>query len=216
MITAILARRRILLAKQSRKAADMVLLINSPNAGDFSVTTNYGTFMAAKVSEYPYFGTTVTHKLSISDVTFSTGQMLSDNSAVKGLFVGVESWGTSNTYTNTLNLFKAFTNLRGIPTSWAGLGAVTNASYMFHGCTLLTSIPISWAGLEAVTNASYMFHGCTLLPSIPISWAGLEAVTNASFMFNACTLLTSMPTSWAGLGKLTNASYMFNACTNLT
>ena len=67
----LLARRRILFAKQSgaTPCIDMVLLINSTNTGDFSVTTNYGEFIAAKVSDYSYFDTTVTHKLSISDVS---------------------------------------------------------------------------------------------------------------------------------------------------
>ena len=77
MITAFIKRkRRAFLAKQSGEAlpTDMVLLINSPNTGNFSVYTNYGAFTAVKVSDYPYFDTTVTHKLSISDVTFSTGQ----------------------------------------------------------------------------------------------------------------------------------------------
>ena len=129
----LLARRRIMMAKKSgaTPSLDMVLLINSPNTGDFSVATNYGAFTAVKVSDYPYFDTTVTHKLSISDVTFSTGLRLSDNSAVRELFVGMESWGTSNTYTNTNILFFKCTNLRGIPSSWEGLGALTTAHQMF-------------------------------------------------------------------------------------
>ena len=146
MITAILARRRILLSKQSGAAPDMVLLINSSNAGDFPVTTNYGTFTAVKVSAYPYLGTTVTHKLSISAVTFSTDQKLSDDPAVRGLFVGVESWGTSNTYTNTSSLFFECTSLRGIPSSWEGLASLTIARLMFYDCTSLVSIPSSWEG----------------------------------------------------------------------
>src|SRR5574344_784914 len=132
MITAFIRRRRAFLA--ANNSVDMVLLINSPNTGDFSVTTNYGTFMAVKVSEYSYFDTTVTHKLSIRGVTFSTGQSLSSDSAVSGLFVGVESWGTTNAYTNTLNLFSDCSRLRGIPASWAGLGKLTNAGNMFYGC----------------------------------------------------------------------------------
>ena len=153
----LLARRRILFAKQSGEAPDGGLLINSPNAGDFSVTTNYGTFTAAKVSDYSYFDTTVTHKLSIQDVSFSTGQRISDDSAVRGLFVGVESWGISNTYTNTSSLFYECTNLRGIPSSWEGLANVTSASNMFNRCTSLTSIPATWEGLGALTDASSMF-----------------------------------------------------------
>jgi hypothetical protein len=218
MITAILARRRILLAKQSGEVlpTDMVLLINSPNAGDFSVTTNYGKFTAAKVSEYPYFDTTVTHKLSISNVTFSTGRPLSANSAVRGLFVGVESWGTSNTYTKTSSLFSSCTSLRGIPASWAGLGALTNATAMFSNCTSLSSIPDSWEGLGELTNAGSMFSACTPLSSIPASWEGLGALTNASYMFSTCTSLSSIPDSWEGLGELTNATFMFSTCTSLS
>ena len=211
----LLARRRILLAKQSRKAPDMVLLINSANAGNFSVTTNYGTFVAAKVSEYPYFGTTVTHKLSISGVTFSTGQRLSDNSAVRELFVGAESWGTSNTYTNTKELFKAFTNLRGIPSSWEGLGAVTTTYGMFDTCTSLSSIPPSWAGLGAVTDASYMFLSCPSLTRIPDSWEGLDKLTIASGMFGNCTALTNCGTIFTGLAMVTNVKYLFNPCINM-
>ena len=43
MITAILARRRSMMAKKSGAvlSADMVLLINSTNTVDFSFTTNY-------------------------------------------------------------------------------------------------------------------------------------------------------------------------------
>src|SRR5678816_119390 len=115
------ARRRIMMAKKSGKAPDMVLLINSPNAGDFSVTTNWGTFTAVKVSDYSYLGTTVTHKLSISNVTFYAEERISNDSAVRGLFVGVESWGTSNTYIYTSNLFYECTSLLGIPSSWEGL-----------------------------------------------------------------------------------------------
>src|SRR5574344_496296 len=197
MITAILARRRILLAKQSGEApsADMVLLINSPNTGDFSVTTNYGTFTAAKVSEYPYFDTTVTHKLSISNVVFSTGKSISNNSAVRGLFIGVESWGTSNTYTNTLSLFYGCSNLFGIPASWTGLETLNAATSMFRNCTSLTSIPASWTGLGDLTNANSMFDGCTSLTSIPASWEGLEALTNANSIFFGCTSLSSIPAS---------------------
>ena len=216
MITAILARRRILLAKQSGNAPDMVLLINSSNAGDFSVTTRYGTFTAVKVSDYPYFDTTVTHKLSMSNVTFSAGISLSNISAVRGLFVGVESWGTSNTYTNTTYLFNTCTSLRGIPSSWEGLGALTAASSMFYGCTSLTSIPASWQGLGALTAASSMFWGCTSITSIPASWEGLGALTEASFMFRDCTSLSSIPDSWEGLGAVTNASFMFLGCTSLS
>jgi hypothetical protein len=216
MITAILARRRILLAKQSGNAPDMVLLINSQNAGDFSVTTRYGTFTAVKVSDYPYFNTTVTHKLSMSNVTFSAGISLSNISTVRNLFVGVESWGTSNTYTNTSYLFNGCSNLRGIPSSWDGLGAVTNASIMFGYCTSLLSIPASWDGLGAVTNASIMFGYCTSLLSIPASWAGLVELTNAEEMFRGCTSLTSIPASWEGLGAVTNASKMFRECNSLT
>ena len=194
----------------------MVLLINSPNAGDFSVTTNYGTFTAAKVSEYQYLGTTVTHKLSISNVTFSTGAMLSGNSTVRGLFAGVESWGTSNTYTNTSSLFYDCTNLRGIPASWEGLGAVTGAGAMFRGCTSLTSIPASWEGLGAVTVASNMFYDCTSLTSIPASWEGLANVIRVWAMFRGCTSLASIPASWEGLGALTVATEMFRGCTSLT
>ena len=181
MITAILARRRILLAKQSGEvpSTDMVLLINSSNTGEFSVTTNYGTFTAVKVSDYPYLGTTVTHKLSISDVTFSTGQRISNNYDVMGLFVGVESWGTSNTYTNTSSLFHSCSHLRGLPASWQGLGALTNASEMFWDCTSLTSIPLSLEGLSNVTDASLMYRGCTSLTSLPASWPVLGAVTKA-------------------------------------
>ncbi len=216
MITAILARRRILLAKKSGKAPDMVLLINSPNTGDFSVTTNFGTFTAAKVSDYPYFGTTVTHKLSISDVTFSTGKKLSDASAVRELLVGVEAWGTSNTYTDTSTLFYVCSRLRGIPSSWEGLGAVTDASYMFRDCTSLESIPASWAGLASLGSTGNMFNRCNSLKSIPSSWEGLGAVTYARYMFLGCTSLESIPASWAGLASLTDASAMFQGCTSLT
>jgi hypothetical protein len=211
----LLARRRILLAKQSRKAPDMVLLINSTNTGDFSVTTNYGTFTAVKVSEYPYFGTTVTHKLSISDVTFSTGRSLSSNSAVRGLFVGVESWGTSNTYTNTYALFNSCTSLRGIPSSWEGLGAVTNATEMFWGCTSLTSIPTSWEGLGELTNSTSMFRECTSLTSIPTSWEGLGELTTAIGMFSRCTSLTNCGTIFTGLAWVTNVNSLFYRCTGM-
>jgi hypothetical protein len=215
MITAILARRRILLAKQSGNAPDMVLLINSQNAGDFSVTTRYGTFTAVKVSDYPYFNTTVTHKLSMSNVTFSAGISLSNISTVRNLFVGVESWGTSNTYTNTSYLFNGCSNLRGIPSSWDGLGAVTNASIMFGYCTSLLSIPASWAGLVELTNAEEMFRGCTSLTSIPASWEGLGAVTNASKMFRECNSLTNCGTIFTGLAKVTNVSGLFYFCTGM-
>src|SRR5690554_5934677 len=200
MINMLAARRRIMMTKKSGKTPStaMVLLINSSNTGDFSVATNYGTFTAAKVSDYPYLGTTVTHKLSISDVAFSTEKSLSNISTVRNLFIGVESWGTSNTYTNTVKLFERCTNLRGIPSSWAGLANVTSASYMFNGCTSLTSIPDSWEGLGALTAASYMFNGCTSLSSIPDSWEGLGAVTNAGSMFRDCSSLTSIPDSWEG------------------
>jgi len=183
------ARRRIMMAKKSGKApsTDMGLLINSPNTGDFSVTTNYGTFTAAKVPEYPYLGTTVTHKLSISDVMFSTGQSLSADSAVRGLFVGVESWGTSNTYTNTSALFNASTNLRGIPVSWDGLGAVTNASGMFYNCSSLTNIPASWEGLANLTYASAMFSGCISLTNCGTIFTGLANVTDVAWLFRGCT-----------------------------
>ena len=189
MINMLLAHRRILLAKQSGTvpSADMVLLINSPNTGDFSVTTNFGTFTAAKVSEYSYFDTTVTHKLSIRSVAFSTEQRLSNDSAVRGLFVGVESWGTSNTYTNTSILFYACTSLRGIPDSWEGLGLVTNASNMFDSCTSLTSIPDSWEGLGAVTDASNMFTNCTSLTNCGTIFTGLDKVTNVASLFSGCT-----------------------------
>ena len=185
----LLARRRIMMAKKSGKApsTDMVLLINSPNTGDFSVATNYGTFTAAKVSEHPYFDTTVTHKLSISDVTFSTGALLSNDSAVRELFVGVESWGTSNTYTNATYLFFKCTNLRGIPSSWEGLGELTNASSMFTGCTSLTSIPDSWEGLGELTNASMMFSSCTSLSNCGTTFTGLAKATNVSYLFAGCT-----------------------------
>src|SRR5574344_260 len=184
MITAFIRRRRAFLA--ANNSVDMVLLINSPNTGDFSLTTNYGTFMAVKVSEYSYFDTTVTHKLSIRGVTFSTMQSLSGDSAVRELFVGVESWGTSNTYTNTSYLFFACPHLRGIPASWGGLEWVTTAIGMFQGCRSLTSIPASWEGLGKLANASAMFNGCRSITSIPTSWAGLEAVTNTSNMFQGC------------------------------
>ena len=212
------ARRRIMMTKKSGEApsTDMILLINSPNTGDFSVNTNYGAFTAAKVSEYPYLGTTVTHKLSISNVTFSLGQPLSNDFTVLEFIVGVESWGSSNTYTNTSALFQECTSLRGIPDSWAGLGAVTDASYMFDFCTSLTSIPSSWEGLGALTDASYMFAFCISLTSIPSSWEGLGALTDASCMFAECPSLTSIPSSWEGLGALTDASYMFAFCTSLT
>ena len=200
----------------ANKSPSMDLLINSPNTDDFSITTNYGTFTAAKVSDCPYFDTTVTHKLSIRDVTFSTGQKLSDDSAVRGLFVGVESWGTTNTYTNTLNLFSDCSHLRGIPTSWDGLGWVTDARSMFNGCTSLTRIPASWEGLGWVTDAGNMFRGCTSLTRIPASWEGLGAVANAGNMFRGCTSLTRIPASWEGLGWVTDASYMFSGCTSLT
>ena len=210
------ARRRIMMAKQSGNAPDMVLLINSPNTGDFSVTTNYGTFTAAKVSDYPYFGTTVTHKLSMSNVTFSTGITISDDSAVRGLFVGVESWGTSNTYTNTSNLFYECSSLRGIPASWEGLGAVNNSTGMFAFCTSLTSVPSSWEGLGMLTDAIGMFSNCTSLTSVPSSWEGLGMLTDAIGMFGSCTSLTSVPSSWEGLWMLTNAINMFGGCTSLT
>lgn len=214
----LLARRRIMMAKQggATPSLAMVLLINSPNTGDFSVATNYGAFTAVKVSDYSYFNTTVTHKLSISDVTFSTGQRLSDNSAVRKLFVGVESWGTSNTYTNTSYLFFDHPNLRGIPASWEGLDAVTNTSNMFYYCTSLASIPDSWQGLGAVTNAGHMFRECTSLTSTPDSWQGLVNVTNAIAMFQRCTSLASIPASWEGLGAVTNAGNMFTHCATLT
>ena len=217
MITAILARRRILLAKQSGEVlpTDMVLLINSPNTGDFSVTTNYGTFTAAKVSDYPYFGTTVTHKLSMSNVTFSTGITISDDSAVRGLFVGVESWGTSNTYTNTSNLFYECSSLRGIPASWEGLGAVNNSTGMFAFCTSLTSVPSSWEGLGMLTDAIGMFGSCTSLTSVPSSWEGLWMLTNAINMFGGCTSLTNCGTIFTGLAKATNVSKLFDACTGM-
>ena len=213
----LLARRRILLAKQSGTApsADMVLLINSPNTGDFSVTTNYGTFTAVKVSDYPYFDTTVTHKLSISDVTFSTGQRLSDDSAVRVLFVGVESWGTSNTYTNTSNLFYGCTSLRSIPASWEGLGDVTNTEAMFQGCTTITSIPASWEGLGELTNSTSMFWGCTSLTGIPTSWEGLGEVTNVYQMFRICTSLSNCGTIFTGLARATNVTRLFNGCTGM-
>lgn len=216
MINMLLARRRILLAKQSGKApsTDMSLLINSPNTGDFSVSTNYGKFTAAKVSEYQYFDTTVTHKLSISNVTFSVGRPLSANSAVRELFVGVESWGTSNTYTNTSALFARCTNLRGIPASWAGLEALTNATAMFRGCPL-SSIPASWAGLGALTKASNMFSDCTSLSSIPDSWEGLGELTTASFMFSDCTSLSNCGTTFTGLAKATKVSFLFYECTGM-
>ena len=187
MYDMLLARRRILLAKKSGGAPDMVLLINSPNTGDFSVSTNYGTFTAAKVSEYPYLGTTVTHKLSISDVTFSTGQRISDDSAVRGLFVGVESWGASNTYTNTSSLFYECTNLRGIPSSWEGLGSLGYAYAMFQGCTSITNIPDSWEGLASLTSASAMFQGCTSLSNCGTTFTGLAKATDVSSLFDGCT-----------------------------
>lgn len=215
MITAILARRRILLAKQSGEAPDMVLLINSTNTGDFSVTTNYGTFTAVKVSEYPYFGTTVTHKLSISNVVFSTGQRLSDNSAVSGLFVGVESWGTSNTYTNTSYLFSDCPHLRGIPASWEGLGAVSNARFMFSACISITSIPDSWEGLGSLYDAYCMFQGCISLTSIPDSWEGLWSLYSAASMFADCTSLTNCGTIFTGLARVTNVSYLFADCSGM-
>lgn len=209
------ARRRIMMAKKSGNAPDMVLLINSPNAGDFSVTTNYGTFTAVKVSDYPYFGTTVTHKLSISDVTFSIVNPLFDP-AVRGLFVGVESWGTSNTYTNTSNLFYGCYNLRSIPSSWEGLGALTTSSYMFQSCTSLKSIPDSWTGLGALTCSIDMFRSCTSLVSIPASWTGLGALNISIGMFIDCKSLTSIPDSWEGLASLYNARGMFAGCNALT
>ncbi len=217
MINGLLARRRILLAKQSGEVlpTDMVLLINSPNTGDFSVTTYYGTFTAAKVSAYPYFGTTVTHKLSISDVTFSIVQPLFD-SAVRELLVGVESWGTSNTYINTTVLFNRCYNLRSIPSSWEGLGALTTSSYMFQSCTSLGSIPTSWTGLGALNNATDMFRSCTSLGSIPDSWTGLGALTSSIGMFIDCKSLTSIPDSWEGLASLYNARGMFAGCNALT
>jgi hypothetical protein len=215
MITAILARRRILLAKQSGEAPDMVLLINSSNAGDFSVITNYGTFTAVKVSDYPYFDTTVTHKLSISDVTFSTGQSLFYNYAVRELFVGVESWGTSNTYTATTNLFYGCTNLRGIPASWVGLEAVTNSIGMFNTCRLLKSIPTSWVGLGGVTDASRMFQNCISIARIPASWEGLGELTNASYMFLDCASITNCGTIFTGLAMATDVSYLFSGCTGM-
>ena len=212
MITAILARRRILLAKQSGAvpSADMVLLINSPNTEDFSVTTNYGTFTAAKVSEYPYFDTTVTHKLSIRDITFSNGLSLSYDYSVSGLFVGVESWGTSNTYTSTSDLFSECYRLRGIPASWEGLGAVTNTVNMFSYCASLASIPASWEGLGAVTNADGMFGDCIALASIPASWEGLGELTTASCMFRNCTSLTNCGTTFTGLAKATNVMHLLS------
>ncbi len=187
----LLARRRIMMTKKSGKApsTDMVLLINSSNTGDFSVATNYGSFTAVKVSDYSHFDTTVTHKLSISDVTFSTGQSLSNNSAVRGLFVGVESWGTSNTY--------------------------ANASYMFTNCNSLTSIPTSWAGLGELTNAGGMFTRCTSLTSIPTSWEGLGAVTDTSAMFQNCTSITNCGTTFTGLAKVIDVRYLFNGCTGM-
>ena len=208
------ARRRIMMTKKSGKAlsTDMVLLINSPNTGDFSVATNYGTFTAAKVSEYPYFDTTVTHKLSISDVTFSTGKSLSGASAVRDLFVGVESWGTSNTYTNTAGLFYACTNLCGIPSSWEGLGAVTSAFQMFQHCTSLSSIPASWEGLGALASAVNMFQDCTSLSSIPASWEGLGELTNVNSMFRGCTSLTNCGTTFTGLAKVTTVAWLFSGC----
>jgi hypothetical protein len=215
MITAILARRRILLAKQSGEAPDMVLLINSSNAGDFSVITNYGTFTAVKVSDYPYFDTTVTHKLSISNVVFSTGKSISNDSTVREFIVGVESWGTSNTYTNTSNLFYWCDSLRGIPYSWEGLGAVTKASNMFYNCTSLASIPSSWEGLGAVTNTNSMFNNCTSLASIPDSWEGLDAVTNVGYMFSGCTSLTNCGTMFTGLAMVTDVSRLFYGCTGM-
>jgi len=216
MYDMLLARRRIMMAKQSGNAPDMVLLINSSNAGDFSVTTNYGTFTAVKVSDYSYLGTTVTHKLSMSNVTFSAIQRLSDDSAVRGLFVGVESWGTSNTYTNTSYLFDWCSNLRGIPSSWEGLGALTTSSYMFKSCTSLVSIPASWTGLGALNQATDMFRNCTSLSSIPDSWTGLGALNSSIGMFIDCKSLTSIPDSWEGLASLYNARGMFAGCNALT
>src|SRR5690554_5712999 len=209
---------RIFMSLTNGKAPStaMVLLINSPNTGDFSVATKYGTFTAVKVSEYPYFDTTVTHKLSISDVTFSTGESLSGTSTVRGLFVGVESWGTSNTYNNTSSLFYDCTNLRGIPSSWEGLGSLNAAYYMFSYCTSLTSIPSSWEGLGALTNAGHMFDSCTSLSSIPDSWEGLASLNAAYYMFSYCTSLTSIPSSLEGLGALANAGNMFDSCTSLS
>ena len=196
-------------------SADMVLLINSTNTGDFSVTTNYGTFTAAKVSDYPCFDTTVTHKLSISDVTFSTGQSLSYNYAVRELFVGVESWGTSNTYTTTSDLFYECPRLRGIPASWEGLGAVTNTVNMFSSCYSLASIPASWEGLGAVTDANGMFSYCFALTSIPASWEGLGAVTTANSMFAGCVSLTNCGTIFTGLAMVTNVMHLFRECTGM-
>ena len=183
------ARRRIMMTKKRGKtpSTDMVLLINSSNSGDFSVATSYGTFTAAKVSEYPYFDTTVTHKLSISNVTFSTGQRISNDSTVRGLFVGVESWGTSNTYTNTAFLFDSCTNLRGIPSSWAGLAGLNNAYYMFHGCASLTSIPDSWEGLGALKTASSMFYNCASLTNCGTTFTGLAKATDVRYLFAGCT-----------------------------
>jgi hypothetical protein len=213
MITVFIRRRRAVLA--ANNSVDMVLLINSSNTGDFSVTTNYGTFMAVKVSEYSYFDTTVTHTLSIRGVTFSTGQKLSDDSAVRGLFVGVESWGTSNTCTNTLNLFYDCSKLRGIPSSWEGLGKLTTADSMFKGCTSLTGIPTSWEGLGKVTDANFMFASCTSLTSIPASWEGLGKVTAAIGMFFGCTSLASCGTVFTGLAMVTNVSNLFYGCTGM-
>ena len=198
------ARRRIMMAKKSGNAPDMVLLINSPNTGDFSVTTNYGTFTAAKVSAYPYLGTTVTHKLSISGVTFSTGQSLSDTSTVSNLFVGVESWGTSNTYTNTSSLFYGFTSLRGIPSSWAGLANVTSADGMFLNCASLSNCGTIFTGLAKVTNVRFLFEGCTAMQGdIYALYEYLSTksivVKSKFYCFRGCTQAVGydlIPASW--------------------
>ena len=218
MITAILARRRILLAKQSGMASDMVLLINSPNTGDFSVTTSYGTFTAVKVSDYPYLGTTVTHKLSISNVTFSAGKVISGNSTVRGLFVGVESWGTSNTYITTQALFNSCTKLRGIPSSWEGLGELTNATEMFWGCTSLTSIPDSWEGLGELTTALGMFSRCNSLTNCGTIFTGLAWATNVNSLFYRCTgMQGDIYTLYVYLSTkpitVSSYSYCFGSCT---
>lgn len=121
--------------------------------------------------------------------------------------IGIGSLTLNANLSNTVNMFRTFTNLMFVPNF--NTYNVTNAQAMFSGCYNLKTIPNY--NFNNVTNIGSMFSSCYNLESVPdIPTANLTYTGSA---FSYCNHLKRGPN--INTTKVISANMMFLQCDNM-